>query len=84
MKIDMTVSQYNVIFSFVSTGLQPQVVPTRRESEELEAGEAGPKFRVDTLPDKVDARLLALLTRTVTVLTLVSVDKLYMVCNNLT
>lgn len=78
--------QYNVIFSFVTTGLhwQPQVVPTRRESEELEAGEAGPKFRVDTLPDKVDARLLALLTRTVTVLTLVSVDKLYTVCNYLT
>lgn len=77
-------SQYNVIFSFVTPGLQPQVVPTRRESEELEAGEAGPKFRVDTLPDKVDARLLALLTRTVTVLTLVSVDKLYTVCNYLT
>lgn len=71
--------QYNVIFSFATTGLQPQVVPTRRESEELEAGEAGPKFRVGH-----PARLLALLTRTVTVLTLVSVDKLYTVCNNLT
>lgn len=75
--------QYNVIFSFVTTGLhwhwQPQVVPTRRESEELEAGEAGPKFRVGH-----PARLLALLTRTVTVLTLVSVDKLYTVCNYLT
>lgn len=72
-------SQYDVIFSFYRL-----TASSCSESEELEAGEASPKFRVDTLPDKVDARLLALLTRTVIVLTLVSVYKLYTVYNDLT
>lgn len=69
-------SQYDVIFSFYRL-----TASSCSESEELEAGEAGPKF---SLPDKVDARLLALLTRTVIVLTLVSVYKLYTVYNDLT